>query len=639
MYYDLQTFNSRDPRFKQPYGAVPSGTQVRLTLRPRRCYGFSRGELTARFEFDGNRTVRIPMFWTGLDLDRDCFTCTLPTGDYVGLVWYAFRLEGLDGRAMELGEYQLTVYDGAETVPAWFGEGVTYQIFPDRFRRSRVPDPTGMVGGRSVHTGWEEEPVYRPDEHGEIRNRDFFGGDLAGVMEKLPYLKALGVETIYFCPLFEAAENHRYGTGDYEKIDPMLGTNEDFSALCRQAHALGMRVLLDGVFNHSGYVSRYFNGDGSYPGPVPGAAQSQDSPYYPWYTFSHWPDRYDSWWGIYSLPAVNESDPTYLDYIIRGENSIVRRWLRAGADGWRLDVADELPDAFVHALHQAARQTRPDAVVIGEVWEDGSNKIAYGVRRRHILGGHCDGLMNYPFRAGVIHYLLYQDAGQFMQSMETLRENYPPWAFHSAMNSLGTHDTPRILTLLGTGSTGQDHDRDWRARFRLSPEQRALGVARLKLASLILYTFPGSPTVYYGDEAGMEGFEDPFNRRTYPWGREDRELVDWFAALGKARQGLDCLRRGELRFLRAEGPVLAFSRSVEGQTAVAAVNAGTGWERLVLPWGVQDYFQGRRYPWHRWAGGAVVPLAPMSCRLLVYSASPGDDTPGRGQAVTCPAAT
>ena len=207
------------------------------------------------------------------------------------------------------------------------------------------------------------------------------------------------------------------------------------------------------------------------------------------------------------------------------------------------------------------------------------------------------------------------------------------------MNSLGTHDTPRILTLLGTGSTGQDHDRDWRARFRLSPEQRALGVARLKLASLILYTFPGSPTVYYGDEAGMEGFEDPFNRRTYPWGREDRELVDWFAALGKARQGLDCLRRGELRFLRAEGPVLAFSRSVEGQTAVAAVNAGTGWERLVLPWGVQDYFQGRRYPWHRWAGGAVVPLAPMSCRLLVYSTSPGDDTPGRGQAVTCPAAT
>ena len=616
MLSDLRIYNSKDARFKSPYGAVSSGTRVSLTLRPSRAHGFSRGILTARYEFDDNRVEQIPMPWSGMEGGRDCFSCTLSTDGYVGLVWYSFRLEGLDGRAMELGEYQLTVYDASEAVPTWFGQGVTYQTFPDRFRRTQVPDPTGMVGGRSVHTAWEEEPVYRPDANGEIRNRDFFGGNLAGVMEKLPYLKALGVQTLYFCPIFEAAENHRYGTGDYEKIDPMLGTEGEFRVLCDRAHDLGMRVLLDGVFNHSGYVSRYFNGDGSYPADVPGAAQSTQSPYYPWYNFSHWPDRYDSWWGIYSLPAVNESEPSYVDYIVSGQQSIVRRWLRAGADGWRLDVADELPDTFVHALHRAVREEKPDAVVIGEVWEDGSNKIAYGVRRRHILGGHCDGLMNYPFRTGVIHYLLHCDAGQFMQTMESLRENYPPFAYYSAMNSLGTHDTPRILTMLAVGSPCQEQTRDWRASFRLSPEQRALGLARLRLASLILYTFPGSPTVYYGDEAGMEGFEDPFNRRTFPWGREDEDLIDWFTALGRARGELDCLRRGDISFLRAEGPVLAFSRTLGGETAVAAINAGERAEQVVLPWSVRDFLDGTRFPYQDWAEGAPVLLPPLTGRLL-----------------------
>ena len=617
MLSDRQTYDSRDLRFKRPYGAVPSGRAVSLTLRPKRAYGFSRAVLTARYEFDDNRTITVSMPWRGLEGVRDLFSCTLPTDGYVGLVWYSFRLEGLDGRAMELGEYQLTVYDDSEAVPAWFGQGVTYQIFPDRFRRTRVPDPTGMVGGRSVHTSWEEEPVYRPDARGEIRNRDFFGGDLAGVMEKLPYLKSLGVETLYFCPIFEAAENHRYGTGDYEKIDPMLGTNEQFQALCQQAHALGMRVLLDGVFNHTGFVSRYFNGDGSYQGPVPGAAQSRQSPYYPWYNFSHWPNRYDSWWGIYSLPAVNESDPTYVDYIVSGKDSIVRRWLRAGADGWRLDVADELPDAFVHALHQAVREEKPDGMVIGEVWEDGSNKIAYGVRRHHILGGHCDGLMNYPFRTGVLHYLLHSDAGQFMQTMETLRENYPPFAYYSAMNSLGTHDTPRILTMLGVGASCQEQTRDWRAAFRLSESQRALGVSRLRLATLILYTFPGSPTVYYGDEAGMEGFEDPFNRRTFPWGREDEELIAWFRALGQARATLDCLRRGDISYLQAEGPLLVFARTLGEQTAVTAINAGERTERVILPWPVRDYLSGDHIPYRDWAEGAPLSLPPRTGRLLL----------------------
>ena len=570
---DQPIYNSRDSRYKTPYGAVPSGTQVRFTLRPGRVEGFSRATLSARFESRGDQIESLPMLWSGLELDRDLFQGSLDIGDYVGLVWYSFLLERLDGGRQELGPYQLTVYQ-AEEVPSWFGEGMTYQIFPDRFLRSRVPDPAGMVGGRWVHQDWEELPEWRPDQRGEIRNRDFFGGDLLGVMEKLDYLKGLGVETLYFNPIFEASENHRYGTADYDKIDPMLGSNQDFSRLCDEAHRRGMRVMLDGVFNHTGYVSRYFNGDGFYPDV--GASQSWDSPYRPWFNFIQWPKKYESWWGIYSLPAVNESCPSYRDFIFAGENSVVRRWLRAGADGWRLDVADELPDDFVAGIHQAARAEKPDALVIGEVWEDGSTKVAYGVRRKHILGGHCDGLMNYPLRNAILAFFRGGGGEHFVSAMETIRENYPPSAFYSAMNSLGTHDTPRILTLLGAGGEYRDQSRDWRAHFRLSPKQRRRGKDLLRAAALLLFCFPGSPTVYYGDEAGMEGFEDPFNRQTYPWGREDRELVDWFRALGALRRDHPALRRGDIRYVAGQGPLLAFTRSAAGETILCACNAGDG---------------------------------------------------------------
>ena len=611
---DTPIFDSRDPRCKTPYGAVASGVPVRLTLRPWRGDGWSRAFVKARFEFRNDETVTLPMPWAGLDGDRDLFSCELDTAGYLGLVWYSFRLERLDGKVLELPERQLTVYDGSVEVPTWFGEGVTYQIFPDRFRRTAVPDPTGMVGGRSVHTGWFEEPVWRPDERGEVRNRDFFGGSLTGVMEKLDYLQSLGVETIYFCPIFEGPENHRYGTGDYEKVDPMLGTNEDFSLLCAAARAKGMRVMLDGVFNHQGFVSRYFNGDGSYPGL--GAHQSRESPYYSWYHFSHWPDRYDSWWGIYSLPAVNESEPGYVDYIIENENSIVRRWLEAGADGWRLDVADELPDEFVGKLHAAARAVKPDAVIIGEVWEDGSNKVAYGVRRKHLLGGYLDGLMNYPFRNALLTWLLSHNAGAFRETMETLRENYPPAAFYSAMNSLGTHDTPRILTLLGVGGDCGGESKEWRSTYRLTPEQRKLGMERLRLASLVQYAFPGSPTTYYGDEAGMEGFEDPFNRRTFPWGSEDQDLTAWYTALGKARKELAPLRKGDIAYVKAEGAVLAFTRTWEGDSVLCAANAGDRPTVLTVAgsWAQVDGYM--VWPANAETGQAAIRLSPMSGLLL-----------------------
>ena len=589
---DQSVFSSRDTAYKTPFGAVPLGTAVSLTLRPHGWEGFTRCDLIALHEFSGLRR-EIPFTPGGAEGDRRLFRLTFTAPAQPELVWYCFRFRRQDGSLQYLGKngycreqdavsWQLTVYDNSRPAPAWFGEGVTYQIFPDRFRRSRVPDPAGMVGSRVVHQDWDELMEYLPDEKGEILNRDFYGGDLRGIMEKLPYLQQLGVSTLYLCPIFEAASNHRYNTGDYSRLDPMLGDEEDFRRLCREAHSLGIRIMLDGVFNHTGDDSLYFNARGSYP--TLGAAQSQDSPYYSWYNFHSWPDQYDCWWGIRTLPAVNEGAPGYVDYIIDGKDAIVRRWLRLGADAWRLDVADELPDWFIQRIRSAMEEEKPDSFLLGEVWEDGSNKIAYSQRRRYLLGSETHGLMNYPFRVSAMAYLQGGRARDFVEAMETLRENYPRDAYYSAMNMLGTHDNPRILTLLGAAPPEPLETRDQRAHYRMSPEERQRGRRRLMTGAILLYAFPGSPTVFYGDEAGMEGFEDPFNRGTFPWGREDTVLQAHFRRLGALRQQRPSLRRGDIRYLFVHGQGLAFARTEGEETTVAAMNTGEEPLDMELPW-------------------------------------------------------
>lgn len=575
-------FDSRDKRCKEPFGAVAAGTAVHFALQDETYYGC---ELLVRREFAGAEDV-----------------CPLPpaeggfAGSYTApgngeLCWYGFRLTDGDGRQVWFGKnglqdapekmarWQLTVYEPTP-VPPWFGEGVTYQIFPDRFRRVSLPDVSHMVGRRWLHSAWEDEPVYLPEENGEITNRDFFGGSLPGITEKLDYLKSLHVTTLYLNPIFEAASNHRYDTADYRSIDPLLGTEEDFRTLCREAHEREMRVIVDGVFNHTGSNSRYFNAEGYYP--ELGAAQSRESPYFGWYSFHPWPAQYDAWWGVRTLPAVNEERPDYRDFIFGGEDSVVRRWLRCGADGWRLDVADELPGDFIEGIRAAMDAEKAGAYLLGEVWEDGSNKIAYSRRRRYLLGRETHGLMNYPFRTALLTWLGGGDAAAFRESMETLRENYPPEAFYGAMNFLGTHDTPRILTLLGAAQVpGTKRER---AAYRLSPDERTQGTRKLRLAAMLLYTFPGSPTVFYGDEAGMEGFEDPLNRRTFPWGREDERLTAFFRTLGLLRSQRESLRRGDLRYLYAAGGGLVIQRCCGGERTVTALNAGTSPLPVTLDW-------------------------------------------------------
>ena len=586
---DPFVFDSRSESCKKPYGAVPCGTAVSYTVRPLRREGWSRCVLVTQREFSG-QTAELELPCTGQDGNRNRFSGIFSAPAEPELVWYWFRLFREDGSSILLdrsgyhgGEnvqsWQLTVYEESST-PAWFGCGVVYQIFPDRFCRLELPDPAGMVGSRTIHENWSNLPDWRPDAQGEVRNCDFFGGSLQGILSKLDDLADFGVTVLYLNPVFESASNHRYNTADYRAIDPMLGTEDDFHHLCQEAKRRGIRVILDGVFNHTGSQSRYFNADGFYSDT--GAAQSPDSPYYHWYSFHPWPADYDAWWGIRTLPAVREDAPDYRDFIIRGQDSVVRHWLRAGASGWRLDVADELPDDFIGEIRTAMEETAPDSFLLGEVWEDATTKIAYSMRRRYLLGQELHGVMNYPFRTALIAYLLGGDADEFRETLESLRENYPPHAFYSLMNFLSTHDTPRILTVLGA-----DHvpgSKEERAVFRLSPARRQLGLKRLRLAALVLFTFPGAPTVYYGDEAGMEGWEDPFNRAGYPWGQEDSELKSFFSKLAHLRREQPALQTGQLHWRWTAGSLLVFARELDGQLLTTVVNAADTPQTLTLPW-------------------------------------------------------
>jgi len=620
-------FDSRDSNCKIPFGAVPCGTQISLTLRPPLTEGFLDCTLILRAEFAKERwEVTLPL--TGTKDSYQIFSGSWSAPKLPDLVWYIFRFRCRDDKVVFLGKYgrcaqednatfwQQTVYDDMLSTPDWFGRGVTYQIFPDRFRRSGVPHLSGTLGNRNFHPDWNEGLAFLSSRDGETQNHDYFGGNLAGVEEKLPYLKSLGVSTIYFCPIFEADSNHRYNTANYEKIDPMLGKEEDFRRLCRKAKDLGIHVMLDGVFNHTGSNSKYFNAEGVYP--TLGAAQSQDSPYFAWYTFQNWPSQYDSWWGFQTLPAVNEDHPDYIDYIIEGKESIIRRWLRAGADAWRLDVADELPDSFIARIRSVIMEEKPDGFLLGEVWEDGSNKIAYDQRRKYLLGREVHGLMNYPFRTAALAYLRGGDAIDFLNAMETIRENYPPAAFYSGMNLLGTHDTPRILTLLGTSPNEPPAARKERALYRMTAAERLRGKQLLLIGADLLYTFPGSPTVYYGDEAGMEGFEDPFNRGPFPWGREDKDLQRHFAFLGKLRNERLSLQAGNIRWLHAQGSILAFAREYNTEVTVTVLNVGEKSASLMIPWPdhlAVDAVSGRQFLAE--TGNIFLEISPVSGIILI----------------------
>jgi len=473
------------------------------------------------------------------------------------------------------------VYDGAYKTPDWLAGGILYQIFPDRFASSGKAKEN-VPTDRTLHENWLDQPDWKPNAQGIVTNSDFFGGDLKGIEEKLDYLASLGVTCIYLNPIFESHSNHRYDTANYEKIDPLLGDEEDFRSLCAAAKERNIHVLLDGVFSHTGSDSIYFNREGRYGDG--GAYRSQSSPYYPWYSFRSWPNDYECWWNFITLPNVREENPAYDNYI-NGEDGIIRHWLEAGASGWRLDVADELPDCFIDDLRVAVKTEKPDGILLGEVWEDATTKFSYGTRRRYLLGVQLDSVMNYPFAEAVTDFARNGVAESFESSVMTIIENYPKEALDVLMNHIGTHDTERAITKIA-GEKSDYRDRQWQSEHSLSEEEYKRGVKLLKLCTAIQYTLPGVPCVYYGDEAGMEGYRDPFNRACYPWGHEDENLIAWYRYLGLLRQEHgDILKDGGLRSVYAHNNVLSFERYVEtegGEDALfVAVNRSM--ENAVIP--------------------------------------------------------
>ncbi len=568
--------NERD---RSPLGAVRTGERVDIRINVR------DEEVTAcrLILFDDEKTETLNMEKT-----EGGFSVSFSAPSEPVVLWYYFELYkwgeaayyGLPLNAKsgqgELSEsrpgaFQITVFDRDFETPEWFKKSVMYQIFPDRFAREdakRGAEYHAKMGRRvRMHENTDEKPEYLPLEGERFYEPcDFYGGALRGIEKKLPYLKELGVTVVYLNPIFEAASNHRYDTADYMKVDPILGENADFERLCGAASALGINIMLDGVFSHTGSDSVYFNKKGNYE--TVGAFQGESSPYYKWYTFESFPDRYKCWWGFDSLPEVNEHDPSWQEYIY---NKVLPYWLDEGARGYRLDVADEIPDDVLCGIRRAVKGKDGDAVVLGEVWEDATTKQSYGSRRKYALGKALDSVMNYPLRRALIDFLLYKtDAHALASFLLFQRLNYPAPMYYSLMNLLSSHDVDRIRSVLSSGLEGKELSREQQASFIVTDAQDARGAALQKLCALLQFSLPGVPAVYYGDELGMKGFSDPFNRGFFK--KEGVSLADYYSELARIRREDPVLSLGEASFFAPSPDVLCVLREKDGEAVLAVLN-------------------------------------------------------------------
>ncbi|MEA5015763.1 MAG: glycoside hydrolase family 13 protein [Candidatus Limiplasma sp.] len=572
--------DSHDISYREPQGGVKAGGALRLR------FCCDESDTVILRTWDGGES-RLPMRKTGEHL----FEIELNVSDRPMLFWYDFLIPkdqgevrygnardqlGGEGEVQwgQMNSYQVTVYDPDFETPPFLHEGVMYQIFPDRFYR----DKGGMKGRlrkikaahpeAAFHESWDEAPTLDPDpENGDNRALDFFGGTLSGIRQKLDYLSALGVSVLYLNPIFRARTNHRYDTGSYEEIDPIVGDDAAFDSLIIAAHARGFTILLDGVFSHTGADSQYFNRFGYYDSL--GAYQSRQSPYFSWYRFEEFPEKYNAWWGIYTLPAVEKENPEYKHYLLNEKDGIVPRWVRRGTGGWRLDVADELPVPLLQDMRKAVKAAGSQAVLIGEVWEDASNKVSYGVQRSYCLGDTVDSVMNYPLRRAVIDFFTgHCNAHHLRRVILHQREVYPAPFYYALMNLLGSHDRVRILNAMA----GYDQEgaiqlpREESQKIRLTKLQLSQAKKRHLEALKLICALPGTPSLYYGDEMGMQGMADPWNRAPMVW--EEGDATHWSAvsALLNERRERRVLQTGFVDVEALGDDVLRIRRfAVEGK--------------------------------------------------------------------------
>ena len=544
----MQIYNSRDKSYKSIISAIATNEKCKFRIivpRDMKCCG-----ACLAITKENEQTAYYNMFWAGMcgenfEYWELHFYATTP-----GLYFYHFVLDTPWGKSYIknagegrgelnafLPDFQQTVYDENFVTPDFLKGGIMYQIFPDRFFKSN--------------------------------------------QEK----KNVPTTCIYLNPIFESHSNHRYDTADYEKVDSLLGDENDLKSLCKKSkEKYGISIILDGVFSHTGCDSRYFNMYNHYNDV--GAYNSKQSPYYSWYKFIKWPDDYHSWWGIKLLPEVIEEDESYRNYIC-GKNGILKKWLKCGIAGYRLDVADELPDIFLDDLRKSVKSENPNAIIIGEVWEDATNKFAYGQRRKYLLGEELDSVMNYPFADAVLDFVRFANGDSFFNSVMSIVENYPPQVLSVLMNHIGTHDTVRAITRLA-GENPDGHDRTWQFEHNtLSKFDYLRGVSMMKIASLIQFTLPGVPSIYYGDEIGMQGMKDPFNRGCMAWDDANDELLKWYKRLGQIRHSSKAFINGDFEKVYCDGGVIAYSRNCESDSVLVAINnsneskkifVGTQWD-------------------------------------------------------------
>ncbi len=575
--------DSAREQYRSPLGAVKTGETVRLSVAIKELYVRNvylvvlngptksfvemrpEGDLMWSVELEVTGKPSVMWYWFSIKVDEQ-------TRLYYGA--QHGKTSGIGAPDWsEPPAFQLTVYDEEFTTPQWFKHATMYQIFPDRF--CKAGEETFLAGtqyheskGREVHvhSQWNEMPEYRAAQGSKFYQPcDYFGGNLRGIMEKLDYLRELGVTVIYLNPIFEAASNHRYNTSDYLNIDPILGSNEDFAALVEAAREYGIQIMLDGVFSHTGDDSIYFNKKGNYDDL--GAYQSKDSPYYNWYRFQEYPTKYKSWWGFDTLPEVDEHQQDWIDFVIQSEDSVIKTWLKRGACGFRLDVADELPDETIAAMREAVKSVDADKVLLGEVWEDATTKQSYGVNRKYALGKGLDTVMNYPLVNALMDFLLYRtDAADLKQFLVGQFSNYPKEMVYSLMNLLSSHDIARIRTVLGTGIDPHDLTREQQARFVISSEQEKKGAQLQRMAAAIQFSMPGVPCIYYGDEQGMNGLLDPFNRGAFV--EQDEETFEFYQRLGRLRKNKDALRTGHTVYLNQGSDIIVVARfCLDGEDA------------------------------------------------------------------------
>ncbi|MDE6471432.1 MAG: glycoside hydrolase family 13 protein [Clostridia bacterium] len=562
---ELIYFDSKNPNCKSPFGSVKQDEEMTFKI----------------FVKDGVYVERIELhvYEDGADMPfvfNMAFNCKRGNeSEYiakislnkVGLYWYRFHFVTERGEYQyrrEGDDFQLSVYGKEYTTPDWIKGGVIYHIFVDRFCKGKDDKITFTKSG--VLKEWGEEVTIK-DADGVFRANDFYGGNFQGIIDKLPYLKKLGVTLIYLSPIFKSSSNHRYDTGDYEFVDELLGDEDKFRQLLQKAEEIGIRVMLDGVFNHTGADSKYFNKFGTYP--TVGAYQSRESEYFDWFDFYNFPDEYHCWWGITVTPTISQRAKGFRSMIC-DKGGIIDKWTRLGVKGWRLDVVDELREDFVEDIREAVKRNGEDTLLIGEVWEDASNKIAYSYRRHYFQGKELDGVMNYPFKEATLSYALGGKASDFANTVMTIVENYPKQALDVTMNLIDSHDTARALSVL-SGVDMSGTDKEYRKNFRLSKEGYDFAKKRLILASTLQFMLPGVPSIFYGDEQGMEGYEDPLCRRCLNWNNIDKELLAHYTRLGKIRGKYKEQICGETYF-EYQGDLLILCRKGGGKTLKVVAN-------------------------------------------------------------------